>query len=111
MNLEPNAIKSERRYNDKTTTTSLRALVRVLCHLVNADVGFLKMAVASTGSGVRPISIRLHHYSTSRAVTVPTLELELQNSSKRRSKNYIIHSSCSADAIKREVLLTNFLEL
>ncbi len=69
MNLVLNAIKSQRRYNNKRETLLLRSLVRVLCHLGNTAVGFLKTMVADAGS-------RVDQYGSLCAAKAPTLELQ-----------------------------------
>ncbi len=65
MNLELNSVKSQRKYNNKTTYLSylIRALVRVLPRSVNA---------------LQPANLHLRQYSSSCAVKVSTLELELK---------------------------------
>ncbi len=85
---------------------SIRALVCVWCHPVYTAIGFFKTAGASAGSWLWPINTHSHHYSSSCAAKVSTLEFELKRFSQNVLRAEKVHSSCSADAdaIKLEFL-------
>ncbi len=79
MNFLLNAIKSQRRYNDKTTAILLRALVRwLVCVVLFIQLLGFKTVVSNAGSSVQPINEHLLLYSSSCAAKVPALELKLR---------------------------------
>ncbi len=104
MNLKLNGIKPQRRYNDKTATISLQALVPVLCRLVNAAVEFLENGGSWRWLLSSTNYLHLPHYSSSCAAKVPALELEFRK--VPQTVVLKVHGSCRAEAMKR-----SFLEL
>ncbi len=100
-----NAVKSQRKLNEKTTMTSLRALVGVLCRLVNTTVWFFK-----NSSGRRwLLSLTIHCTLTSLQFLVCCESTDSAAEEVPQNvvlRTIIVHCSCGADAIKQKVLTT-----
>ncbi len=103
-----NGLKSQEKY-DKSTT-SLRALFRVLCCYVNAAAGFLNKTVADAGPWVWPMNIHFTFLMCCKSTCSGVGAKKVPHNVILR--RILVRFLCAFwDAIKGEVLRAKFLEL